>query len=158
MEKEGMASGVDRELVAEIVSSYVAHHNIGVDQLSDLIAEVGRSLGQLGQSEPSQVAARAPAVSVKRSVHDTYVVCLDCGFRAQMLRRHLRLKHGLEPAAYRERWKLSSDHPLTAPSYSQRRSTMAKTIGLGNRPRQPAPAPAPSTKRRAPRARSSAAA
>jgi predicted transcriptional regulator len=68
---------------------------------------------------------------------------LECGFRGQMLRRHLRVVHGLEPAAYRSRWKLAADHPITAPLYAERRSTMAKQLGLG-RPRQTvASTPAP---------------
>jgi predicted transcriptional regulator len=50
-----------------------------------------------------------------------------------VLRRHLRVFHGLEVADYRARWKLPADHPITAPSYSARRSTMAKEIGLGQR-------------------------
>ncbi|MGA8755232.1 MAG: MucR family transcriptional regulator [Stellaceae bacterium] len=54
-----------------------------------------------------------------------------------MLRRHLRVAHALDPAAYRTRWRLSADHALTAPACSERRSTMAKEIGLG-RPRRPA--------------------
>jgi predicted transcriptional regulator len=66
------------------------------------------------------------------------VVCLECGYRAQVLRRHLRVFHGLEVADYRARWTLPADHPITAPSYSARRSTMAKEIGLGHRGAEPA--------------------
>ena len=39
---------------------------------------------------------------------------------------------------YRACWKLPADHPITAPAYSERRSTMAKRIGFGRRPRQAA--------------------
>jgi len=66
-------------------------------------------------------------------VQRDYVVCLECGFRGQALRRHLRVQHGLEVAAYRTRWNLPSDHPVTAPAYSARRSALAKQIGLGRR-------------------------
>jgi predicted transcriptional regulator len=31
------------------------------------------------------------------------------------------------------RWDLSSDHPLTAPAYSEQRSAMAKQLGLGRK-------------------------
>src|ERR1700745_1178376 len=34
--------------------------------------------------------------------------------------------HGLDVAAYRARWRLPVDYPLTAPSYSARRSAMSK--------------------------------
>jgi hypothetical protein len=43
-----------------------------------------------------------------------------------MLRRNLRLQHGLERAAYCARWQLPPDHPITAPEYSARCSALAK--------------------------------
>jgi predicted transcriptional regulator len=163
MADDSTAQKVDPSLVADIVSSYVAQNSIGVDQLAGLIATVHRTLSGLGTNAPAPVAeALTPAVSIRRSVQPNYVVCLECGFRGQILRRHLRVAHGLEPAAYRTRWKLSADHPITAPLYAERRSTMAKQVGLG-RPRQAVvstPAPeviAPATPRRGRKPRSAAA-
>jgi predicted transcriptional regulator len=123
---------VDLFLVARIVGSYVRNHKIAADQLAGLIVEVHRALASLGRAAPLQEPPR-PAVPIRRSVQQDYVVCLECGYRAQVLRRHLRVAHGLEIADYRARWRLPADHPLTAPSYSARRSTMAKEIGLGRR-------------------------
>jgi predicted transcriptional regulator len=77
-----------------------------------------------------------PAVPIRRSVQRDRVVCLQCGYRGQVLRRHIRVAHGLEPAQYRVRWKLPPDHPIAAPAYSERRSTMAKQIGLGRKPQK----------------------
>src|SRR5229473_4386866 len=128
---------VDPRLVTRIVASYVQHHKISVDQLSGLIVEVRRTLAGLGRTTPPE-EARAPAVPVRRSVQQDYVICLDCGFRSKVLRQHIRIAHGLEPAAYRTRWKLSADHPLTAPSYSARRSTLAKQHDFGRSRRQEA--------------------
>jgi predicted transcriptional regulator len=68
------------------------------------------------------------------------VVCLECGFRAKFLRRHLGVQHGLSVDEYRARWTLRSDHPLTAPAYSERRAAVAKEIGLGRRRRLVEPA------------------
>jgi predicted transcriptional regulator len=107
---------VDPGLVAEIVRGYVANNTVAVDQIGELIATVQRTLSSLGTNAPAPVAeVLKPAVPIRRSVQPDYVVCLECGFRAQTLRRHLRTAHGLEPAAYRARWKLSADYPLTAP-------------------------------------------
>jgi predicted transcriptional regulator len=130
---------VDPYQVAEIVSSYVRHHQIAADQLAGLIVEVHRALAGLGRPPPAQEPP-TPAVPIRRSVRQDYVVCLECGFRAQVLRRHLRVAHGLEVADYRARWRLSTDYPVTAPSYSARRTRMAKEIGLG---RRAAPEPSP---------------
>ena len=117
---------------AMIVSSYVRHHTVRPEQLSDLIATVHRAIGQVGQPVvPEEVLV--PAVSVRRSVHHDYVVCLDCGYRGKTLRRHISTRHGLSRDEYRKRWGLRSDHPLTAPAYSERRSTLAKARGLGRK-------------------------
>jgi predicted transcriptional regulator len=43
-------------------------------------------------------------VPIKRSVQRDSVVCLECGYRSKMLRRHLHGRHGLEAADYRARW------------------------------------------------------
>jgi predicted transcriptional regulator len=48
-----------------------------------------------------------------------------------MLKRHLDTGHGLSVDQYRARWNLPRDHPMTAPGYSERRSSLAKQIGLG---------------------------
>jgi predicted transcriptional regulator len=85
-----------------------------------------------------------PAVPMRRSVQQDYVVCLEYGYRAQTLRQHLRAAHGLAIADYRARWNLTVDHPLVAPSYSARRSSLAKEIGLGRHRAAAEPsAPAP---------------
>jgi predicted transcriptional regulator len=136
---------VGTDQVAEIVASYVRHHKIGPDQLAGLIGEVHRALTNLGRATPAQ-APLQPAVPIRRSVQRHYVVCLECGLRAQTLRRHLRASHGLEIADYRARWKLSAAYPLIAPSYSARRAAFAKEIGLG-RSAAAEPTP-PATERR----------
>lgn len=133
MAEQDVPPKIAPDRVARIVSSYLRHHKVGADQLAGLIAEVHRGFATLGRSTLPAQEPPKPAVPVRRSVERDHVVCLECGFRAQTLRRHLRIAHGLEPAAYRVRWKLSADHPLTAPAYSARRATMAREIGLGHR-------------------------
>ena len=121
-------------ITAKIVGSYLRHHKLGASQLPDLIATVHKSLGELGQ-QPHAEEALTPAVPVRQSVRHDYVVCLDCGYRAQMLRRHISSRHGLSGEEYRRRWGLRPDHPLTAPAYSAHRSSLAKQLGLGRNPR-----------------------
>ena len=137
-----------RPLTAKIVGSYLRHHKVGASQLPDLIAIVHRSLGGLGQQPPVEEVL-TPAVSVRQSVRPDYVVCLDCGYRGKTLRRHISSRHGLSRAEYLRRWGLQPDHPLTAPAYSEHRSTLAKQLGLGRKPKaEAAPAPTPAEARR----------
>src|SRR4051812_42966678 len=104
-------TGLERD-TAEIVSAYVSHHQLPADQVAALIRSVHSALSNLGKAVELEVE-RVPAVSIRRSVHREYVVCVECGWRGKMLRRHLSSGHGLSPTEYRHRWGLSAEHPLT---------------------------------------------
>ena len=124
---------IDPLLVAQIVRSYVAHNGIAASELPNLITTVHRSFVTLGVSEDAPAAARSPAIAINRSYGRDFVVCIECGWRGQMLRRHLSTAHDLSPRDYRARWNLKITHPLTAPGYTERRSIIAKQLGLGLR-------------------------
>ena len=140
--EEPVEDGIEVDLhhVAQIVASYLRHHKIDASEIPPLIARVRQSLAQASRSAPPPEPARTPAVPVRRSVHRDYIVCLECGFRGQVLRRHLMVHHGLDPAAYQARWGLPADYPVISPRYSTRRSELAQQIGLGRLGRQPAAA------------------
>jgi len=126
-----------QRLTSQIVAAYVRKNFISTDQIAALINSVHSTLSGLG-SEVVEEPPRIPAVSVRRSVHPDYIVCIECGYKAKMLKRHLLSRHGLSVTEYRTRWNLSSDYPLTSPNYSERRSQFAKSIGLGRGRSHPA--------------------
>src|ERR1700736_4610550 len=131
MPDEPASSSVNRQLATTIVAAYVRQNQIGFDQLGTLISTVHQALSGLGTRAPETARERTPAVPIRRSVHRDYVVCIECGWRGQMLKRHLATGHGLSVEQYRGRWNLRREHPMTAPAYSERRSGLAKQIGLG---------------------------
>ena len=162
MPDETPSASINRELAAKITAAYVRRNQIASDQLATLISIVHQALASLGKPPPEASVERTPAVPIRRSVHRDYVVCLECGWRGQMLRRHLSTGHGLKVERYRARWNLPREHPLTAPSYSERRSGMAKQLGLGRgrrvSPEEPeavAPETPPAPQQRSPRRRRS---
>ena len=133
MPKEPPSASLDQGLATNNVAAYVRRNQIASDQLGTLIATVHQALSGLRKPAPGTETERTPAVPIRRSVSANYVVCLECGWRAKMLRRHLQVSHGLNPQDYRSRWKLAPDHPLTAPAYSEKRSALAKQLGFGQK-------------------------
>jgi predicted transcriptional regulator len=131
MSDDQPAVSANRELATRIVAAFVRRHQIGSDQIPTLISTVHQALAGLGKPVPEAAVPRTPAVPIRQSVRRDYVVCLECGWRGQMLRRHITAAHGLTAEEYRRRWNLSSEHPLVAPAYSERRSGLAKQLGLG---------------------------
>jgi predicted transcriptional regulator len=135
-------------LTAEIVAAHVGNNALGGVEVARLIRSVFDTLGRLAADEPVAAAELTPAVPVRRSVTDDHIVCLECGRKLKMLKRHLTTDHELTPEAYRTKWGLRPDYPMVAPDYSAQRQTLAKQIGLGRKPAPPRPAPEPKPKRR----------
>jgi predicted transcriptional regulator len=131
MPDETPSASTNRKLAAKIAAAYVRCNHIGSDQLPTLISTVHQALANLGRQTAEVSADRTPAVPIRRSVHRDFVICLECGWRGQMPRRHIATAHGLSIDQYRARWSLPREHPMTAPGYSERRSSLAKQISLG---------------------------
>ena len=121
-------------LTAQIVSAHVSNNTVSPDALPSLINEVYRTLAGVGK-EPAQPERPQPAVSAKKSVFADYIVCLEDGKKLKMLKRHLKTAYKMTPEQYRERWALPADYPMVAPNYAKHRSSLAKKIGLGTKPR-----------------------
>jgi predicted transcriptional regulator len=116
--------------VTEIVAAYVSKNEVAAADLPALIKSVHATLGGIGGGETS-LPGKAPAVPVKKSVTPDFIICLEDGKKLKMLKRYLRARYGLTPDAYRAKWNLPADYPMTAPNYAARRSDFAKQIGLG---------------------------
>jgi hypothetical protein len=83
------------------------------------------------RTERQEEAKPEPAVPVRRSIGSDHLVCLVCGKRQILLKRHLAVEHGLTPKQYRDTFKLKPDYPMTAPSYTQQRRELALKTGFG---------------------------
>ena len=118
------------KLVTEIVAAYVGKNPVAAHELPEIIRNVHATLGGFSGAE-QRALPRAPAVPVKKSVHDDYIVCLEDGKKLKMLKRYLRARYKMTPDEYRARWNLPSNYPMVAPNYAQKRSDFAKKIGLG---------------------------
>ena len=123
-------------LTADIVAAHVTNNTLAVGDVGTLVQKVHEALVQLGQAPaPEAVQAKVPVVSVKASVKPDYIVCMECGKKQKMLKRHLQTAHGMTQEQYRSDYGLPRDYPMVAPSYSSRRSELARSLGLGSRGR-----------------------
>jgi predicted transcriptional regulator len=136
-------------LISNIAANYLRKNSVAADQIGIVMSSITKAVreaasvlegGTLGENAssamPAPVAEKpTPAVSVKKSITREYLICLDCGVQSRTLKRHLSTAHSLTPQEYRERWSLPRDYPTTAPAYSEKRSEMAKSLGLGQKGR-----------------------
>jgi predicted transcriptional regulator len=146
---EQISEATVADLTTAIVSAYVSNNNVPPAQLPEIIAAVSSALRErMAGPAVLQPEPQEPAVPVRRSVTREEIVCLECGKRFKSIRRHLQTAHGLEPNEYRQKWGLRPDYPMTAPAYAEKRSELAKSLGLGRKRAEAAPSPKGRRKRR----------
>ena len=121
------------EMTTDIVTALVSRTNVEAIDLPDVVRVVKETLAALAlaPAAPARTLGKsAPAISVKRSVCEYHLVCLEDGLKLRSLKQHLRVQHGLTPQQYRAKWALPDDYPMAAPSYAKARSNLAKSMGL----------------------------
>ena len=146
------------ELAAQIVAAYVAHNAVEPDGVAKLLREVrdvfaGDDSAARGNADalnaafsigdgsgyalnlplkPDALAPpkvwRKPAVEPRQSVTPNAIICLECGEKLSMLKKHIRATHGMSPEQYREKHHLAADYPMIAPAYSVRRKEISRAI------------------------------
>lgn len=122
-------------LTSDIVSAHVSNNPVPLGELPGLIETVFGTLSTLSQPAAEPQVELKPAVPVKRSITDDYIICLEDGKKLKMLKRHLKTAYDLTPEEYRAKWGLPHDYPMVAPNYAKKRQQLAKKIGLGRKPK-----------------------
>jgi len=132
-------------LTTDIVSAHVSHNDVDAGSLASLIQNVFAALQGAG-IPPQAVEAEKPKglVSIRASIKPDRLISMIDGKSYKMLKRHLSL-HGHTPQSYREAFGLPHDYPMVCSEYAEKRRTLAKSIGLGRKPKE-APKPVRQTR------------
>lgn len=137
------------ELATELTVAWLGnpHTRAGSEDVPVFLQSMYEAITKLVDPVPVETSEEAGsgytrAVSVRKSLAkpDAIISMID-GKPYKTLRRHLA-GHGLTADEYRARYNLKPDYPMVAPDYSEARRAMAKTIGLGRKPKVQVEAPA----------------
>ena len=143
-----MTSTSPVELATELTIAWLRNPNTRasseeIPAFLNMMFQAVRGLGSSTEQDAptGSSAVHTPAVTARRSLSSPdHIISLIDGKPYKTLRRHLS-GHGLTPEQYRERYNLKPDYPMVAPTYSEARRSMAKTIGLGQKGRAARAAP-----------------
>jgi predicted transcriptional regulator len=130
------------ELTADIASAYVSNNTVVASDLPSVIQSIFKALTAVDGPVEVPESPKTPAVPIKKSLTDDYLICLEDGRKFKSLKRHLRTKYNMSPEDYRAKWGLPKTYPMVAPAYAAARSQLAKQMGLGQGGRPPAKAAA----------------
>ena len=90
---------------------------------------VRQATESLRRTEAVQLTAKQVADSIKPA----YIICFEDGTKHVMLRRYIKRRFNMTPEQYRAKWGLPDNYPFVAPSYSAKRTKIAKKSGLGKK-------------------------
>jgi predicted transcriptional regulator len=130
------------ELATELTIAWLRNSNTrtSADDVPTFLQSMHAAVTKLGEPEMEEDAGSAeftPAVSVRKSLASKdHIISMIDGKPYRTLRRHLAT-NSLTPDEYRQRYGLKADYPMVAPSYSESRRAMAKTLGLGRKGKRP---------------------
>lgn len=122
------------ETTADLVCAFLNKNPTHLSELQVLIESVYSTLSGLDAAKTKVVPSnQRPPVSIKKSVGQDYLICLEDGKKFKSLKRHLQSRYNMTPEEYRTKWGLPVDYPMVAPGYAEKRSQLAKKMGLGRR-------------------------
>lgn len=119
------------EPLGRIVAAYLNANSMDKADVVPFMQQVFSGLSNL-QNMPHGRATPQTPVDIEKTITPDYLVCLESGKHFKMLKRHLRTSYGMTPEQYRERWSLPHDYPMVAPNYARKRSSLARSNGLGH--------------------------
>ncbi|WP_457105387.1 MucR family transcriptional regulator [Methylobacterium sp. P5_C11] len=129
----------DVTLTTGLVVAYVSTNRVAASELPMLIARCheaitalasGRGVAPEAQTELQAQPDMPSAAQIRKSVRPDAIMSFIDGRHYKTLKRHLTA-HGLHPQSYRARYGLPADYPMVAQDYAERRSALARSIGLG---------------------------
>lgn len=129
-----MSSSFDDRLLSltvQVITAYVGNNHIQSGDLPDVIANIYRKISEIeSKRKPIEIPPKLTPQEIEKSITKDFLISFEDGKPYKTLRRHLAM-HGLTPDDYRAKWGLDASYPMTSPSYSERRSELAKALGLG---------------------------
>ncbi|MCH5277292.1 MAG: MucR family transcriptional regulator [Desulfovibrionaceae bacterium] len=120
----------------EIVKAQASVRVMTEDEITTLVRRLSVGLKSIAENETGEDALPEGIASPRKSIKEKSIVCMECGKTFKILtRRHLS-SHGLDPAAYREKWGLKKDTPLVSKGLQRERRKKMKDMKLWEKRRK----------------------
>ena len=123
------------DLTADVVAAFVSNNTVSAEELPGLIKAVHSALSGIGEpeAEPEPERVHLTPAQIRKSIRPDVLISFEDGKPYKTIKRHLSTR-GMTIQDYKDKWGLPSDYPSVAPNYSEARSKMAKSLGLGRKP------------------------
>ena len=122
----------------DIVKAQASVRVMAEDEIISMVRRLSSDIRGVAEGEGIVDESGGEALGdPRKSVKEKSITCLECGKTFKILTRRHVAGHGLEPAAYREKWGLKKDTPLVSKGLQRERRKKMKDMKLWEKRRKP---------------------
>jgi predicted transcriptional regulator len=126
-----------QKIVGQVAAAYFNNSHVTPAEIPSVITQIASSLAAVGAPAVEATAdvpeqPKLTPAQIRKSISRDALISFEDNKPYKTLRRHLAVR-GMTPDEYRSKWGLPNDYPMVAPAYSEARSNLAKSLGLGSR-------------------------
>ncbi|WP_353119957.1 MucR family transcriptional regulator [Nitratidesulfovibrio sp.] len=122
----------------EIVKAQASVRTMTEDEITSMVQKLANGIRaiSLGETEPEEACEACG--DPRKAVKEKSITCLECGKSFKILTRKHLASHGIDAAAYREKWGLKKNTPLVCKALQRERRKKMKDMKLWEKRRKPA--------------------
>lgn len=115
----------------EIARAQASVRVMSEEEITSFIQKVAAGIRTVAEGEmPVELDSADMQQDARKSIKEKSVTCLECGKTFKILtKRHLAM-HGMDAAAYREKWGFKKDTPLVCKALQRERRRKMKDMKL----------------------------
>ena len=115
----------------EIARAQASVRVMSEDEITSFIQKLAQGIRSVAEGEtPAELESGDMVLEARKSVKEKSVTCLECGKTFKILTRRHLASHGMDAAAYREKWGFKKDSPLVCKALQRERRKKMKDMKL----------------------------
>lgn len=121
----------------EIARAQASVRVMSEDEITSFIQKLAQGIRSVAEGETSaELESGDMVLEARKSVKEKSVTCLECGKTFKILTRRHLASHGMDAAAYREKWGFKKDSPLVCKALQRERRKKMKDMKLWEKRRK----------------------
>lgn len=121
----------------EIARAQASVRVMSEDEITSFIQKLAQGIRSVAEGEATaDLDGGDMVLEARKSVKEKSVTCLECGKSFKILTRRHLASHGMDAAAYREKWGFKKDAPLVCKALQRERRRKMKDMKLWEKRRK----------------------
>lgn len=120
----------------EIVKAQASVRTMNEEEITSMVRTLAESIRAISSGSADELIDMDSDVDPRKSIKEKSITCLECGKAFKILTKKHLVVHGLDAAAYREKWGMKKNLPLVCKALQRERRKKMKSMALWEKRRK----------------------